>query len=575
MSVASINPQLLNQPLGEVVLFPRQQELRALIEDSRRKIITVGGSRGGLKSSGIQRIQLIRRCTWPKTRGIIIRRKYKELKENHIDPFFNDFPQLRKFYNVSDKTLTLPNRSVLVFWHAETFKDLKSLQGSAFMDVSVDEATHFAQEELEWLLAINRASGDTESLTMDGLYAETDRRFSSEEFKALLSYAVKQEGVSDDICKTTYTCNPGDIGHAYIQRIAVDGTRDRSLYQENENPDDFAFIQTYGWDNAFWATSWLRGRGLSYSDYYNFSEEQQFEIFTQHTDYGKKLMGLSEALRPGWLYGKWDQFAGQYFRNFVKKRHVGRLHIGEKPTDIICEADGKSYRIEPWWPKWISLDWGFADDAAAHWHTTAPDGRHITYREWVTNNVTPRMLGAGLLERSVDSQGRAERIEQFFLSPDAFDDRTGQSTIAEQLRETACAGNRIPSPAEASDARVSGWQLLYDLFEKDGLLISEDCKVLVAALPTLVRFGYGEPGNVEDIKSSPVDHAPDSERYGMFSRLGAAREPVEVKAAKLVQGVTDNTARAFILDRFYEDEAAKNKPIPVGRRHGARKKFGL
>ncbi len=571
MSVASITPSLISQPLGKIVFFPGQQKLRDLVEHSRHKIITMGGSRGGLKSSGIQRFQLKRRCEWRATRGIIIRRKYKELLENHITPFFNDFPQLRKFYNVSDKTLTLPNRSALVFWHAETFKDLKSLQGSAFMDVSVDEATHFSQEELEWLLAINRASGDAESLTLDGLYAETDRRFSEEEFKGLLSYTVKQEGVTDDLCKTTYTCNPGDIGHAYIQRIAVDGTKDHSLYRDNENPDDYAFIQTYGWDNAFWATAWLKARSLSFSDYYNFTEEQQFEIFTKHTDYGQKLMALSEALRPGWLFGRWDKFAGQYFSNFNKKRHVGKL----QGSNIVCEADGKVYKIEPWWPKWLSMDWGFADDSAIHWHTTAPDGRHITYREWVTNNVTPRMLGTGLLERSFDSQGRAEKIEQFFLSHDAFDDRTGQSTIAEQIRESACLGNRLPSPAEASKARVSGWQCLYDLFEKDGLLIAENCSTLISALPTLVRFGYGEPGSVEDIKPSPVDHAPDSLRYGMFSRLGSAKVPKEARAAALVEGVTDNTSRAFILDRFYADEEAKSKPIPVGRRHGPRKKFGL
>jgi hypothetical protein len=564
------NPSLLSQSilgeiLGEINLFPRQQELRNLVENSHHKIITLGGSRGGLKSSGIQRVQLIRRCAWPRSRGIIIRRKYKELKENHIDPFFNDFPKLRAYYNVSDKTLTLPNGSALVFWHAETFKDLRSLQGAAFMDVSVDEATHFAQAELEWLLAINRASGDGAFLSLNGLYDLTDRRFTAEEFQSLLSYATAQDGVTDDLCKTTYTCNPGDIGHAYIQRIAVEGTKNPTLYTENEKPSDYAFIQTYGWDNAFWATRWLKDRGLSFDDYYNFTEEQQFEIFTKHTDYGQKLMALPEALRPGWLFGRWDKFAGQYFSNFNRKRHVGRLSGAE----IVCEADGKRYRIEPYWPRWISLDWGFADDAAAHWHTTAPDGRHITYREWVVNNVTPRMLGTGLLERS-----QGETIQQFFLSFDAFDDRTGQSTIAEQIRESACIGNRIPYPAQASKARVSGWQLLYDLFEKDQLLLSEACPVLIAALPTLVRFGFGEPGDVEDIKPSPVDHAPDSLRYGMFSRLGAAQVPVEVRAAEVVKNITNPTMRVLALDKFYADEAKKNQPVPIPRRL-RRSKFGF
>ena len=518
--------------LAQIVLFPKQQLLRWYVEESDKKVIVLGGSRGGTKSSGLQRIELITCFRWPNVRTLILRRRYKELKENHIDPFFNDFPKLRPFYNVSDKTLTLPNKSALVFWHAETFADLKALQGSGFMVVGVDEATHFSQQELEWLIGINR-----------------------------------QKGVPKGRVKTIYTCNPGDIGHAYIQRIAVDGTKDRTLYRENENPDDYAFIPTYGWDNAFWAEDYLRERGLTFENYYAFTEEKQFEIFTKETDYGQKLMALPESLRPGWLFGRWDKFAGQYFSNFNRKRHVGHLSGAE----IVCEADGKRYHIEPWWPKWLSLDWGFADDAAAHWHTTAPDGRHITYREWVVNNVTPRMLGTGLLERS-----RGDQIQQFFLSPDAFEDRTGDSTIAEQIRESACtAKNGLPYPAQASNARVSGWQLLYDLFEKDGLLISEACPVLIAALPTLVRFGYGEPGDVEDIKPSPVDHAPDSERYGMFSRLGAARAPVEVRAAEVVKDVTDPTLRVMKLDRFYEQEAQKNQPVPIARRHPVKRKFGF
>jgi len=503
-----------------MILQPKQELLRWYVEDSPRTIIAYGGSRGGSKSAGLQRVQLIRRWKWPASRGLILRRKYKELKENHIDPFFNDFPHLRKYYNVSDKTLTLPNGAALVFWHAETFSDLKALQGAGFMDVGVDEATHFEQKELEWLIGINR-----------------------------------QKGVQDGLCKTIYTCNPGDKGHAYIQRVCID----RNDYRDNEDPNAYAFIQAYAWDNAFWADSYLKSQGLTHEDYYRWTEQERFDCFIRNTDYGQRLNALPEVLRKGWLLGRWDQFAGQYFSNFEHKRHVGKL----QGSDIVCRADGKVYRIESWWPKWISMDWGFADDSAIHWHTTAPDGRHITYREWVTNNVTPRMLGTGLLERSVDSQGRAEKIQQFFLSPDAFDDRTGQSTIAEQIRESACLGNRLPNPAEASDARVSGWQLLYDLFEQDKLLIAENCSTLISALPTLVR---DEDRNIEDIKDSPVDHAPDSERYGMFSRLGSVMAPVELRREAAMAKGTSNTMKAILRDRFDAEEKKRNQPVPLMRR---------
>jgi phage terminase large subunit len=528
----ALNPTLVN-PVTELILQPKQELLRWYVEESPKTIIGYGGSRGGSKSSGAQRVQLIRRWKWARTRGIILRRKYKELKENHIDPFFTDFPHLRRYYNVQDKTLTLPNGAALVFWHAETFADLKALQGAGFMDVVVDEATHFKQEELEWLAGINR-----------------------------------QKGIADGMCKTVWTCNPGDVGHAYIQRVCVEGPKDASLYHDNEDRNAYAFIQAYGWDNAFWADGYLKNRGLNHEDYYRWTEEQRFECFTKETDYGRKLMALPEALRTGWLYGQWDQFAGQYFSNFVRKRHVGE----RQGSDIVCKADGKVYSIEKWWPKWVSLDWGFSHDTAVYWHTTAADGRHITYRQWVVNNTTPRMLGEGIVERSINPDGSAEKIQQFFISPDAFADRTGESTIAQLLTDVACRGDRFPLPAAASDDRIGGWQLLYQLLESDQWLIAENCDELISCLPMLVR----DDKKPEDIKKVDGDDPADSARYGLYSRLGSVGEPKEVRAAKKVQDVTDPTARAMILEKFFEDESKKDKPQPIGRRHGPRRnKFGF
>jgi hypothetical protein len=235
----------------------------------------------------------------------------------------------------------------------------------------------------------------------------------------------------------------------------------------------------------------------------------------------------------------------------------------------VTEYESLTYTVEPWWPKWISCDWGFKDDAATLWHTTAPDGKHITFREWVVNGVTPRMLGEGIAERSVDDQGRAERIQQFFLSPDAFRDTSGQSTIAEQIRESACRSDRLPYPAEASDDRVAGWALLYTLLQSHQWIVTENCRVLIGALPTLTR----DDKKLEDIKQSAVDHAPDAARYGLFSRLGPAREPVEVRAARKVEGITDPTQRAIVLDKFHADEARKNQPVPLAGRFGGKRRW--
>jgi phage terminase large subunit len=411
-----------------------------------------------------------------------------------------------------------PNGSILRFGYCENESDVYQYQGGEYLFIGLDELTFFTLKQWQFLTSRNRHPG--QFATMAG------------------------------------ATNPGNIGHKWVKALWIDKTPAPGMDEpEKYNPADYDFIRAYISDNP---------------------------IYANDQNYLRTLDGLGKALRTAMLEGLWDVFAGQYFDVFLATRHVAK-RSGSDLVANVCERVGegnnvtyriagtKKYRIESWWPKWVSLDWGFKHNAAIYWHTTAPDGTHITYREWVVNNLTPRMLGEGIAERSLDSAGRVEKIHQFFLSPDAFADRTGESTIAELIRDVACRGDRLPYPAQASDDRIGGWQLLYQLLEADKWLIAEDCPKLIDSLPTLIR----DEKRPEDIKKVDGDDEADSARYGLYSRLGAAKVPVEARAAAAVEGVTDNTARAFILERFYAEEEVKQKPIPLGRRHMPKKKFGL
>ena len=46
-------------------------------------------------------------------------------------------------------------------------------------------------------------------------------------------------------------------------------------------------------------------------------------------------------------------------------------------------------------------------------------------------------------------------------------------------------------------------------------------------------------------------------------------------AAEKIKDVTDQTDRVRILERFYAEERKKDKPVPIGRRHGPKRKFGF
>jgi len=179
----------------------------------------------------------------------------------------------------------------------------------------------------------------------------------------------------------------------------------------------------------------------------------------------------------------------------------------------------------------------------------------VTYREFVQNHLSPRMLAAAIAERSMDRMGRTERIRDIFLSPDAFAQRTADATIAEQLGDgLASAG--LPRPTPADNDRVGGWMLMYQALEADHWLIADNCAQLIENLPTLIR----DPANVEDALKRDGDDPADAARYGLKSALDSGRAPAEMVAAERVTAV-DPTSRAIWMKKFAGEEARKIAPV--------------
>jgi len=355
--------------------------------------------------------------------------------------------------------------------------------------------------------------------------------------------------------------NPGNIGHAWVKALWVDkmppGGFDRP---EQYRKQDYDFIRAKLADNP---------------------------IYANDAEYHRTLSALPEHLRRAFLDGDWNVFAGQYFDVFEFGRHTVRA---------------EELRLEPWWPRWISIDWGFQHPSAVYWHCAVPaavangattqdsvvGGRIITYREFVQSGLSPRMLAQGIAERS----GR-ERISEVFLSPDAFAHRTSEASIAEQVGEvlTACG---LPRPAPADDDRIGGWQLMYQLLESDSWLITDNCRKLIDCIPQLVRHD----GRVEDIRKVDGDDPADAARYGLVSggrlagvgaapsrfsadaplRAGQSPPSNSPGAPRFVTGMplgeqisrqisaTDPTSRAIHTQRLESEARKQFRPKPLPRR---------
>ena len=493
--------------LIDIPLQPKQDDLLDLVETSPATWIGYGGSRGGAKSHGARAVMLLRRLKYPGTRGLIFRRKYKDLWGNHITPLFEQFPFMRDWYNTQNRELTLPNRSAILFGYAEHSGDIKDFQGQSFMDIAADEATHLEENELVFLKTCNRWPGQP-----------------------------------DRMCKMILTCNPANVGHAFIKRVFIDRE-----YHENENAEDYAFLQARAWDNIEWARSILSQLGMSEADYYSWPEEQRFQMFVEKTDYGRTLNRIPQALGVGHLLGDWHQFAGQYFSIFNRAKHV---------------IPAQQIQIEPWETRWISADWGFAHNSAINWHTIRDSGV-ITYWERVVNNMTRRVLAQEIVEKN-----RGENIKEFILSHDAFAERTSDLTIAIQMGEIL-RQNGLPMPVEAErtrEARISGWQLMYSLLEEGRLFISDACTQLIECLPMLTR----DDDDLEDVLKIEGDDPADAARYGIWARMRPGRVPFEVTFQRELSEISDPTSRAIHAKRLIAQRDERIRRDGMDGRAGGR-----
>jgi phage terminase large subunit len=363
--------------------------------------------------------------------------------------------------------------------------------------------------------------------------------------------------------------NPGNIGHAWVKALWIDREPAPGMENPQEyDPGDYEFIPARVEDNPIYA-----------------SDER----------YLKTLRALPTHLRRAFLEGSWEVFAGQYFDRFNHAKHVVRAE----------EIDWK-----PWWPRWISIDWGFEHPAAIYWHAQGewkgsanrdkrgteaagegtedeqkPKSGVITYRECVTRHMAPRDLAREIVSRCLQSEsglvrpGRwdtarqqweqdqmdREKIDAIYLSPDAFARRTDEASIAEQMGDVFAEAG-MPRPIPADDDRVGGWMLMYQMLEAGEWMLTDGCIELIRTIPNLVRGS----ALVEDVEKVDGDDPADAARYGLKSRYGIgrgrqARMPLDQRLA--MRALSDDpTIRAIQARQAQIEEARRMQPVSFRHR---------
>lgn len=509
--------------------------------------IGAGGARAGGKSGALRRIMLDRRQQRPGTKGAIVRRIYKDVKENHIDKYFQEFPELRNYWRATDNELRLPNGSVIAFRYAENQQAVdQSFWGPEYYDIFVDQAEQFTERELTIIKSANR---------------------------------WPNAPVND--CKTGLFFNPGGIGTEFLRRVFH-----QKRYNTNERASDFAFVHLFGWDNYVW----FEPLGMTAEEVYGLPnmcdlavgkppqyECCRFHLFINRTAEGRKLDTMPPSLRAGHLLGSFDSFAGQYFAGVWDE------------SKLILTAAQEARLIQLWWERWMAHDDGFVHHASIGWATSGkvsqklfrevfdqdipePVNVVVVYRCLTEAEVEPRELIRRA--RRLTTIEEARTLDRYFLSVDAWEKDSKGHSVAEEIAKELLRQEKIrhegrevvvtfPYPEQADNARVGGWRYLYammkktqdvfqgrmmptranDDYDKDGsggyskdtplIFFSGNCVDIIEAIPMAIRDDI-HAGKGEDIVKLPTkaDDVLDMVRYLTKSHLRPKQTPFPVVAAE-------------------------------------------
>ncbi len=193
----------------KVKLQPKQQLLLDAVESGIRHPF-YGGSKGGGKSFASRSVQLMRRFKYPGTSGLLIRREYKQVYNNHVLKLLQEHSVIMKagWWNKTDGIVYFPNGSTLTFGHAEHEQDVMIYQGVEYDDIAVEEVTQFT----EFMWDVLAGSCRTSKMGYNPVMWATG--------------------------------NPGGVGHTWVKRKWVD-----RQFTELEDPTDYTFIRARLDDN--------------------------------------------------------------------------------------------------------------------------------------------------------------------------------------------------------------------------------------------------------------------------------------------------------------------------------------
>jgi len=421
-----------------------------------------GGAAGGGKSDALL-IEALRQADIPNYRALILRRTYPQLEaliSRSLELYPRIFPGAK--YNATGHKWRFPSGATLFFGSMQLESDKHQYQGKPYDFIAFDELTHFTRDQYMYLMSRNRPTGPGTRIYMRA------------------------------------TANPGGIGHGWVKQRFIDAAPPMTPITDEyrvEAPDGSELVIAR--QRIFVPSTIFDNRALLEND----------------PGYLGTLAMLPEAEKRALLYGDWNSFEGQVFREWKDDPAHYRDRLW---THVIAPFEPPAH-----WMCWRGFDFGYSRPYSVGWYMADAEGKIYRVRELYgctgeanKGSMQDPMEIARCIREIEDTDPLLKGRQIFGVAdPSIFDESRGQSIAAMMYQSP----NFITwSPGD--NTRIAGLaQCHYRLsFRKDGdpmFQVFNTCRHFLRTVPTLVYDQH----RVEDVDTSMEDHIYDEWRYVMMA----------------------------------------------------------
>lgn len=255
----------------------------------------------------------------PRYKQVLLRRTHKQLKKEIVPRSYEFYPKFGAVFNESDMLWTFPRPD-------QYGSGAKPTGARVYLGHCENESDVHIYDSMEInLFTPDEITSLTEYIY---LYIGFTRVRSSD---PTLPACIRAAGM------------PGDVGHSFCKKRFVD-----------PSPTGGKIIV---------------GRGGNKRIYIHATLADNDNI---DPNYRQSLEMLPEAEKQAKLYGSWEAYLGQVFEEFRDKKYP------DEPDNAIHIVE--PFDIPSWWPRIVSIDWGYNSMCSVGWAAISPKKRIYVYR---------------------------------------------------------------------------------------------------------------------------------------------------------------------------------------------------